>query len=291
MPQPALSRVLAEAERMLGVQLFERSSHGSRPTVHGEAVLTHARLALRTLERFDDVLTAAKPTIKLGCIPRAMHTLIPRLLEDMYPAPTAGVMPEEMDFRFDLTEGGSTALLEQMRQGSLDFAILRSGPAGAEVDSNLVFEHLYSDRIAIICAASNRTLPQSSLALHRLAGESWVLPETSTTSRLAFDRFWSEQDLPLIQPLIEVRSFETNLALVASTRFLSIAPESIVRSYRGFGGVRVLKVRPAPPSSPVMLAFNPISEDNSLLERFRRMIHEAAAAADAFAWPDGGAHR
>jgi DNA-binding transcriptional LysR family regulator len=280
--QPALSRILAEAERMLGVQLFERSSHGSRPTAPGETVLAQARLALRSLERFDDALTAAKPTIKLGCIPRAMHTVIPRLLEAMDPAPTAGAMSEGINFRFDLTEGGSTALLEQMRQGSLDFAILRSGPAGAEMKGNLVFEHLYSDRIVIICAASNQALPGSSLALNRLARESWVLPASSTNSRLAFDQFWSEQDLPLIQPLIEVRSFETNLALVASTRFLSIAPESIVRAYSGTGGVRVLKVRPAPPSSPVMLAFNPVNEDNGILQRFRRMIHEAADAAQIF---------
>ena len=109
-----------------------------------------------------------------------------------------------------------------------------------------------------------------------------MLPASSTNSRLAFDQFWSEQDLTLIQPLIEVRSFETNLALVASTRFLSIAPESIVRAYRGSGGVRVLKVRPAPPSSPVMLAFNPVNEDNGILQRFRRMIHEAADAAQIF---------
>lgn len=187
-----------------------------------------------------------------------------------------------MDFRFDLTEGSSTALLEQMRQGKLDFAILRSGQGDADADGNVNFEHLYGDRIVIICAASNQALPQSPLALRRLARESWVLPEASTSSRLAFDRFWSEQDLTPIRPLIEVRSFETNLALVASTRFLSIAPESIVRSYQSFG-VRVLKVRPAPPSSPVMLAFGPASDDHPLLARFRMMIHEAAAAAHALA--------
>jgi DNA-binding transcriptional LysR family regulator len=282
MHQPALSRILAEAERLLGVQLFERSSHGSQPTGHGEAVLSHARIALRSLERLDDVLTAAKPTISLGCIPRAMHTLIPRLLERMYPAPTDDVIPREMDFRFDLTEGSSTALLAQMQQGNLDFAILRSDEALADANGNVAFEHLYDDRIVVICAASNQVLPQSPLALRRLAEESWVLPETSTTSRLAFDRFWAEQDLTPIRPLIEVRSFETNLALVASTRFLSIAPESIARSYQSLG-VRTLKVRPAPPSSPVRLAFGPASDDQPLLARLRKMIHEAAAAAHGLA--------
>jgi hypothetical protein len=31
-----------------------------------------------------------------------------------------------------------------------------------------------------------------------------------------------------------------------------------------------------------MLAFNPVNEDNGILQRFRRMIHEAADIAQIF---------
>lgn len=167
-----------------------------------------------------------------------------------------------------------------MRQGSLDLAILRSDETVLHAGSNIAFENLYDDRIVIICAAANPALSQSSVALRRLAGEGWVLPERATTSRLAFDRFWATQDLPPIQPLIEVRSFETNLALVASTRFFSIAPKSVACSYQGLE-VRTLNVRPAPPSSPVMLAFSLASGDRPLLADFRTLIREAAAGAMA----------
>jgi molybdenum-dependent DNA-binding transcriptional regulator ModE len=36
MPQPAVSRLLAEAEQILGARLFERSSHGSKPTAQAK---------------------------------------------------------------------------------------------------------------------------------------------------------------------------------------------------------------------------------------------------------------
>jgi len=37
--QPAVSKAIAQMERVLGVQLLERSRHGATPTVYGKAIL------------------------------------------------------------------------------------------------------------------------------------------------------------------------------------------------------------------------------------------------------------
>lgn len=273
MPQPAVSRLLAEAEQLLGARLFERSSHGSTPTVQGEAVLAQARFVLRGLERLNNVIAEARPTIKLGCIPRAMYTLMPQLLDRMYPAADKGATTHaaSASFRLSVTEGSSTMLLEALSRGSLDFAILRSVSGSNGLGDDLIVERLYDDRIVVICAAENQALPDTPMPLSRLADRDWVLPEPQTTSRAAFDRFWSEHNLLPIQPIVEVRSFEANLALVAGTRFISIAPESIVRRHAGIG-VRILKVRPALPASPVMLAFNRQVENSLVLNEFRKLV-------------------
>ncbi len=78
--------------------------------------------------------------------------------------------------------------------------------------------------------------------------------------------------------MIETRSFESNLALVAGTRLISIAPESVARSHASFGMLRILKVRQALPANPVMLAFSRMAEEDPVLNSFRQMIHEAARA-------------
>jgi DNA-binding transcriptional LysR family regulator len=280
-PQPVLSRLLAEAEAVLGARLFERSSHGSKPTPQGQGVLAHARFVLRAIERLNSVIAEARPTIQLGCIPRAMHTLMPVLLSNLYPVASNGeVQAAAMDagFHFRVVEGSSKMLFDAISAGSLDFAILRSPARNASADDDLVVERLYDERTVVICAADHPDIPDSPVALSRLASHGWALPDPETTSRVAFDAFWDEHGLPQIRPVIETRSFESNLAVVAGTRLISIAPESIARSHVSFGDLRIVKVRRALPGNPVMLAFNRMAEEDPGLNDFRRMIHDTARA-------------
>lgn len=277
-PQPAVSRLLAEAEHLLGIRLFDRSSHGSTPTAQGEMVLAQARFALRSIQRLNEVVTEAAPTIKLGCIPRAMYTLMPKLLDRMYSAESKDgeAQPAGPKFRISVTEGSSHMLLDALSGGTLDFAIVRTPGGLAGISDEIMIERLYDDRVVIICADENPSLPDSPIPLARLVDQGWVLPDPQTTSRAAFDRLWAEHSLPPVRPVVEVRSFEANLALVAGTRFISIAPESIVRRHAASGMLRILKVRPSLGASPVMLAFNRQTRDSAVLSDFRKLIHDTA---------------
>lgn len=275
-PQPVLSRLLAEAEALIGARLFERSSHGSVPTAQGRLILPRARFALRTMERLND-WTEAAPPVRLGCIPRAMHTLLPHLLERVYPdgAPAADkTNAAEPGMRFEVREGNSVVLFNALAAGELDFAILRGNVR--EASEEWAVERLFDERTVIYCAADHPGIPAGQVSLSRLATLGWTLPEQGTTSRGAFDVFWTEQGLPPIKPLMETRSFEANLALVAASRLVSIAPESIVRRHVGFGVLRIVKVRRALPINPVMLAYHRMSLEDPMLGRFHRYVVEAA---------------
>lgn len=280
MPQPALSRVLSEAEQLLGARLFERSRHGCMPTADGQVVLAQARFVMRGLEELGSVLSETRPTVRLGCIPRAMYTLMPRVLSLVYPltreSEEAGrtTAASSGSFKLSVSEGSSTQLLEGLSQGKLDFAILRSASSSPGTESNLVIERLYNDKVVVICGAETN-LGDKAVPLRVLSTRDWVLPDARTTSRQAFDNFYREHDLPQIKPIMEVRSFEANLALVAGTRFLSIAPASIAKRYAKMG-LRVVGTKPALPSSPVMLAYH--SGELSLTQRnlYDLLIHAAA---------------
>jgi DNA-binding transcriptional LysR family regulator len=280
-PQPVLSRLLGEAESLIGARLFDRSSHGSAPTAQGRMVLPRARFVLRMMERLNDVMSDTAPPIQLGCIPRAMHTLIPHLLSRVYPeaghradGDAGQAAGHDGGLRFQVREGTSSALFGAVAAGDLDFAILRGSIRDA--DDEWVVERLYDERTVIFCAAGHPAIPAAQVSLSRLAGLGWTLPESDTTSRAAFDAFWSEHGLPPIRPVIETRSFEASLALVAGTKLVSIAPESIVRRHVDFGVLRIVKVRRALPGNPVMLAFNRMVLEDPVLGRFRRFVHDAA---------------
>jgi DNA-binding transcriptional LysR family regulator len=274
MAQPALSRLLGEAERLLGATLFERSSHGSRPTGVGARTIVQARFLLRGLERLSAAAGAGHAPVRLGCIARAMHALMPGVLERVYPE-----QGRDAGLRLTLTEGSSTALMEAVARGELDFAILRrAGSASAE--EGLDVETLYDERTVII-AAPQAPDAHELVALSSLAHRDWVLPQPGTGSRVAFDHFWSELGLPPIRPVIEARSFETSLALVEKTRFLSIAPESIARRHAALGLVRVVRTRRTLPASPVMLAYVPWAMEDPVLATVRGIIRGAASQARA----------
>ena len=250
MAQPALSRILAEAEDILDGRVFERSVRGSVPTEKGKAVLAQARFTLQSIQRLENAAHASGPLVRLGCIPRAMHSVMPQLLSRM----RAG--SDAPPFQLQVTENGSVALFEELRQEKLDFAIMRHVSGAAGLGDDYVADKLYDERPIIVCSADNPAFGKQPMRLAQLAEQEWILPQPQSTSRQVLDKFWRDRNLPAIKSVIETRTFESNLALVAQTPFISIVPESVGRRHAELGLVKVIDVRPKLPASEVMLVYN-----------------------------------
>jgi DNA-binding transcriptional LysR family regulator len=270
--QPAVSRLLTEAESLVGIKLFERSPQGTRPTASGLPLIDHAQSVLRSMERLGDAGRTAHRPIALGCIPRAMHTLMPTLLERLH---------DEGAFEVKVTEGSSASLGEALGDASLDFAITQRETPWTAADARFAFEALYDERTVVICARRNAAVPAAPVNLASLASLPWVLPAPETASRATFDRFARGQRLPPIAPVIEARSFESNLALVSGSRFLSIAPESIARRHASSGVLRIVKLRRELPPSRIMLVYNRMAREDPVMEAFRKIVIETSKAVRA----------
>ncbi|ETF04695.1 hypothetical protein W822_02620 [Advenella kashmirensis W13003] len=272
--QPALSRLLAEAESMLGTRIFERSARGSVPTARGRVIVNQTRFLLGSIRRLDDVMNTLGSTIRLGCIPRAMHSIMPHLLNrvhaDNHPK---GHLPA---WKLTVVEDSSTQLLTDLESEKLDFAIMRHVAGAAGIGASYATEHLYKEQPFIICGATNTEFPNDTYTLEELAAKDWVLPSPGSTSRAILDRFWQEQDLPTLRSVIETRTFESNLALVVKTAFISIVPESIARHYAQLGMVKIIDTETALPSSSVMLVYNQTIKEDALCQPFRALVQAAA---------------
>lgn len=270
-PQPALSRLLSEAERALGdTRLFERSSQGSRPTDKGERLIAHARFVLQGLQRLAELSAGSQAVVRVGCIARAMHTVMPLFLNRMW-------TDEDLKtaVQVQLAEGSSTEMLEALARADVDFSIVR-GVDGSRAGRELRMEPLYDEHTAIVCAPGCDLGRARRIALSSLAAAEWVLPQRHTGSRILFDAFWSRQGLEPIRPVIESRSFETSLALVEKTRLLAIVPEPIARRYARMGLVRVVRTREMLPAAPMMLAYAGDAMEDPLLRGVRAAIRDAA---------------
>lgn len=265
-PQPALSRLVATAERTLGSALFERSRSGTRLTEAGARVVKQICFALQALEGVSEVARNSLPVLRLGCIPRVMETLVPHLL--------AQLSSGDAGFRLHITVGTSNELVAELAAAHLDFVIARRMVL-TEDDSPVVAERLYSEKTVVVCGLHNMLVPDSICPISKLAQLSWVLPKRGFYSRDTLDAMLSEFGLPPIVPIIESNSFESSLSVVAATPFLAMAPEFAARRFALLNLVRIVHTKPSLGSSPVMLQYRPGQEAHPAFPAFRIAVTKA----------------
>jgi len=267
-PQPALSRLIATAEQMLGATLFHRSRSGTQATQDGVRVVKQAEFALHALERVAESAREPLPVVRLGCIPRVMHVLIPHLLAHLSDG-TAG-------FRLHVSVGTSNELSLDLDAAKVDFVIARRAGADAPEVGNIDAERLYNERTMIVCGRRNKAVPETTCDLADLVHLPWVLPKRGFHSRHMLDAMLSTRGLPPIVPVIETNSFESSLSVVAATKFLAMAPEFAARRFERLRLVRILQLRPAFAASPVMLQYKPRQRTHPAFEPFRSAALQAA---------------
>lgn len=266
--QSALSRLVAAAETSLGASLFHRSRAGCRPTEAGERVLKQGAFALNALRDMAQSAREPVPVVRLGCIPRVMHVLIPHLLARLGDAGTG--------FRLHVSVGTSNELAGDLDAARLDFVIARRASPGTVGAPDLLAEKLYSEHTAVVCARTNIDVTASACHVRDLVGLTWVLPKRGFHSRDTLDGIVAAQGLPPIVPLIESNSFESSLSVVARTRFLTLAPEFAARRFEQLKLVRIVPMRPSLGASPIMLEYRRIQQQHPAFPAFRGAVMQAA---------------
>lgn len=266
-PQPAVSRLVSATERTLGVVLFTRSRQGTQPTEVGDRVVRQITFALQALRDVAQVATEPEPIVRLGCIPRVTHVLLPHLL--------AQLAEGGAGFRLRVSVGTSNELTADLEAARLDFIVaLRAttlpGPLTLEA------EELYSERTVVVCGKANADIPKTTCSLAQLALSPWVLPKAGFHSRDLIDGLMASAGRPAIVPVIETNYFETSLSIVAATRYLALAPEFAARRFEKLKMVRIVPTRPALGSSPVMLQYWQGQRTHPAYAAFRSAVTRAA---------------
>src|SRR6202162_6119841 len=137
--QPALSMQIRDLERTLGVAVVERRT--------GDVMLTD--VGREIVRRGEDVLTASRDLVEfarhrgglltgrltLGVIPSLAPYLLPRILP-----PLQTRFPE---LRLELRETQTRQLVEDLKSGALDAAMLALPVGGPDIDSMVLFEALF----------------------------------------------------------------------------------------------------------------------------------------------------
>ncbi|XVU26054.1 LysR family transcriptional regulator [Actinoplanes sp. CA-054009] len=169
--QPPLSRAIRRLEHRLGVELLERTSHGSRLTPAGEVLLAEGRTAL------DAVAAAARRARRAG--PRGCLVLT------MKPGGDAGLLPailatyekrpDALPVEFAFSLGDRAAML---RDGRADVGLLHHPQNDL---TGLATEELAVERRVVALADGHPLAARDELRLADLDGEE--LPQFPEAAR------------------------------------------------------------------------------------------------------------
>ncbi|MGI9272131.1 MAG: hydrogen peroxide-inducible genes activator [Woeseiaceae bacterium] len=118
--QSALSTALSEMEKQLGFQVFERDNRKVLVTPLGQQVLDRARsieILMGDLEKLADSQREPLSTpLSLGVIPTIGPYLLPLVLPEL--------QKQYPDLKLDIVEDQTADVLDQLRRGALDAAII-----------------------------------------------------------------------------------------------------------------------------------------------------------------------
>jgi DNA-binding transcriptional LysR family regulator len=221
--QPAISRSIRDLERTLGVRLLDRLSHGVEPTTYGRALLNcgnavfdNLRDGLRAIEFLAD---PSAGEVKIGCNPILASTFVPLIIDNLarkYPRMSFGV------------EAGTNENLRQLIiDRRVDLVICRRFKT--ERDQPIAFEPLYEDTYVVAAGVDSPLLQRRKIELREIIDEPWILSPPEAVIGSASKRAFLANRLPFPRAAVTSVSPELRLALLATGRFLTILPTSLMR--------------------------------------------------------------
>ncbi len=222
MAQPPLSQQIQRLEARVGYPLFERQNSGRRRvalTPEGDALLTHARSALRSVahgvEAVRRVGAGDQGPLTIGFVASVAATVLAPLLRAhraRYPGIT-----------LRLQEMTTSAQADALAKGGIDVGIAREVVAS---ETHYVVP-LTDEPLVAVLPIGHALARQSSIKAKQLRLEQFILVPRSAGAAF-HDRLLSVCRRAKFEPSIaqEAREWSTVLALVAGNIGITIAPAS-----------------------------------------------------------------
>jgi DNA-binding transcriptional LysR family regulator len=245
--QPAVSKALSELEHMLGVRLVDRSRQGVEPTPYGRALLKSGvamfddlRQGVREIEFLSDpaagdVRIAATEPIAAGVLPIIVTHLArqyPRISIYVTQSPIA-----VLEYR--------TPQYRDLHERNVDLVL---GPIVRPfAEDDLEAELLFEEKPVVVAGIRNRWVRRRKVELANLIDEPWCIapPDTLVGSRCVEAFRACGLDVP--KRTVLATSIQLYCGLLATERFLTILPDSLLRFSGKRLGIKALPIGLAVP--------------------------------------------
>ncbi len=241
--QPAVSKTLAEIERMFGQPLFERSTRGTEPTAAGASVVRFARSVLAGYERTRDEIAAqasgASGRTSVGAMVAATPVLLAQAVERL--------KARSRDTTVLIEEGDLTRLLPKLRLGELDLFVGRLEPGYASPD--LETEALYADPMVAVVRPDHPLARKRRATWADLAAQPCVLPPPWASLRVKLEQQFFAHGLHPPADIVESASFLSQITFLHQRSAVAFMARTVARHWAAQGMLAVVRL-PVPIELP-----------------------------------------
>jgi len=226
--QPAVSKAIAQMEETLGVRLIDRGRQGVEPTPHGLALLRRGlaihdelRQGIAEIEHLSDptageVRVAAPEPIAAGLL-----TVLIAQFTRKYPRASVYVTQTPVASLQVLTPR-----YRDVRERNVD--LLLAPIFEPTMDDDLANESLFPDRAVIAAGIDSPWARRRGVTLADLIDEPWVLQPPDTIAGQSHIDSFRTMGLDVPQKKIVSVSVQVQIGLVATHRYFTILPDSML---------------------------------------------------------------
>jgi DNA-binding transcriptional LysR family regulator len=269
MTQPAASKQIKDLEEMLEVRLFERLPRGMEPTIYGETMIRHARMALTSLALAHDDLVTLKAglsgQVEVGVIMSPAMALLPRAI--------ARIKEQAPLLRIGVQLEPSNLLLDKLQRGTLDFMIGRILEKGDS--AGLIYEELTEEPACAVVRPGHPLLEHKQLALEDIAALPWIVPPQGSVLRYRFDMMFRRAGLQPPANVVDTTALLVITALLQQTDSLHVMPIDVAKYYASLNVMGILPI-----DLPCKMdAFGIIRQQDHLLSPGATLLLDAVRAA------------
>ena len=183
--QPALSRQIRLLEVELRQNLLTRNGRGALPTEAGNLLLKHGRGILHQVELAREELGAVR-----GALAGRVSIGLPPSLSRLITVPLSRAFKQQLpQAHLTLTEGFSVLMLEGLRVGNLDIAVLYNAEHSPEVETTA----LHTEELMLISKnspahkATKKTTEREPITLAKVADLPLILPSRPNAFRILIE--------------------------------------------------------------------------------------------------------
>jgi DNA-binding transcriptional LysR family regulator len=221
--QPVVSKAIADLENTLGVRLLDRHPQGVEPTLYGRALLK------RSVAIFNDLRTSvseleflADPTsgeLRIGSTEPMAAGLLSAVVDRL-----SGQHPR---LAFTVTLGDPRTLQDRdLRERDIDLLFGRLPSATPAVDTKA--EVLFQERALVVAGLQNPWTRRRKIALAELMDEPWCLPPPESLPGTLIQKAFEARGLNVPRANVTVLAVHMQIALLATERFLTILPGTML---------------------------------------------------------------